>query len=498
MKLTKFHISYQVILGSFLVIALILTGAFVIMAFTFRVQDSTTRILAENAHSLETGKDLELYIYDMRVLTLNYLADGDSSWIGELRRKENAFLRSLDDVRLAVNTETEKRLLQQMGALFSNYQQNLRTALVYDRQGNHARAKALLLLGNRDFLNTIQDKCRNFILSNERTQVVYENRIRNNNQVIRYAMYALGIGGIILGTVLGWIIARIILNPIYRLVLKVRGAADNEVVEHISMSPGKELDELDFHIQRLIGRINKAHEDLEKNRKLLERSNRLATIGKLAPALAHEIRNPLAAIKMLVYSMAGDTGVDDERQRDIEIISREVERIEGFIQNFLKFARPPKPTIRPVLFQEVVEETLQLLSLRLKQNNIEVVEDYSTQNALVMADPDQVKQVIMNLVINAIEAMGSSGKLVLRILREKTEQGSQVRSMVKLTCTDSGPGIEPAIMDNLFEPFIKGREKGVGLGLSISQRIAELHQGWIEASNNPEGGACMTLYLPAA
>ena len=498
MKLTKFHISYQIILGSFLVIALILTGAFIIMAFTFRIQDSTTRILAENARSLETGKDLELYIYDLRVITLNYLADGDSNWIGELQLKENAFLRSLDDVRMAVNTETEKRLLQQMGALFSNYQQNLRIALVYERQGNSSRAKALLLLGNRDFLNTIHDKCQAFIASNERSQLEYENRIRDNNRVIRYAMYALGTGGIILGTVLGWIIARIILNPIYRLVLKVRGAADNEMVEHISMSPGKELDELDYHIQRLIGRINQAQEDLEKNRRLLERSNRLATIGKLAPALAHEIRNPLAAIKMLIYSMAGETEAEDERQKDIEIISREIERIEGFIQNFLKFARPPKPAIRPVLFQEVIGETLELLSLRLKQNQIEVVEDYKAENALVMADPDQMKQVIMNLVINAIEAMGSEGRLILRLEQVNADQGGQPRPMVRLTCLDSGPGIEPGILDSLFEPFIKGREKGVGLGLSISQRIAELHHGWIEAGNNSEGGACITVYLPSA
>jgi signal transduction histidine kinase len=306
-------------------------------------------------------------------------------------------------------------------------------------------------------------------------------------------MYALGFGGIFLGLVLGWLIARIILNPIYKLVLKVRDAAGSEVVEHIKMSPGKELEELDQHINRLIGRINQAHEDLRRNRELLERSSKLAAIGKIAPALAHEIRNPLTAIKMLIYAMMQEPDISKDKLHDLEIITHEINRVEGFLQNFLKYARPAKPQMQMVSIIPVIRETLQLMQPRFRQNNITLQENHEQENLRIKADPDMIKQIVMNLVLNAIESMGQDGELRFTTLVKSDDPDNPFFHIV---ISDTGPGIPDDILDSLFDPFVKGKDQGIGLGLSISQRIAELHHGWISASNNQDRGATFTVHLP--
>jgi signal transduction histidine kinase len=296
-----------------------------------------------------------------------------------------------------------------------------------------------------------------------------------------------------MGLILGWLIARIILNPIYRLVLKVRDAAGSEVVEHIRMSPGKELEELDLHINRLISRINKAHEDLQKNRELLERSSKLAAIGKIAPALAHEIRNPLTAIKMLIYAMMQEPDLDEEKRHDLEIITHEIDRVEGFLQNFLKYARPAKPQMQSVAIVPVIKETLQLMQPRFRQGNIRLVESHENEDFRLKADPDMIKQVIMNLVLNGIESMGQDGELTIAT---NTIEDNKLGKVYRISVIDTGSGIPEEIRESLFDPFVKGKDQGVGLGLSISQRIAEQHHGWISALNNSGRGATFTIHLP--
>jgi signal transduction histidine kinase len=350
--------------------------------------------------------------------------------------------------------------------------------------------------GSRDLINTIEDKCKALIESNQSEQATYEEKIRRNDNFIRVAMYSLGTGGLILGVILGWLIARIILNPIYKLVLKVRDAAGSELVEHVKMSPGKELQEIDLHINRMISRINQAHEDLAKNRQLLEKSSKLAAIGRIAPAIAHEIRNPLAAIKMLIYSMKNEAGIASEQQHDLQVIIGEIDRMEGFLQNFLKYARPAKPVLKEVDIEAVVREMVYLMTPRFRQGNIELTEEYHSDGAKVNADADQLKQVMMNLMLNATEAMTNGGSLHVSTALVPGGKDSEYPRWLEIRIRDTGMGIPEEVMQSLFDPFVKGKASGMGLGLSISQRILELHRGWIDAVNNAGKGATFTIHIP--
>ncbi len=489
----KFHISYQMIVWSLVTMAVILGGGFLIISYIYQLQDETNALIRQNVRSAGTARELTLSLYDIRAASLTYLFDRSPERIAALDSKQSDFILLLEEAKHSATTEEEKNLLQQISALFSNYQQTLTNALELHRKGYIGQPNALIVHASQDLINTIDEKTSIFISINETAQAAYEETIRKNDNIIRTAMYALGAGGIILGVVLGWMIARIILNPIYKLVLKVRDAAGSEVVEHIKMSPGKELEELDLHINRLIGRINQAHEDLQKNRELLERTNKLAAIGKIAPALAHEIRNPLTAIKMLIYAMMKEPGISTDKQHDLEIITHEINRVEGFLQNFLKYARPARPQMQMVNIIPAIRETLQLMQPRFNQSNITLSETHEKDNLQIKADPDMIRQIVMNLVLNAIESMGQDGELKFTTLVKTDDPENPIFQII---ISDTGPGIPDEIKDSLFDPFVKGKDQGIGLGLSISQRIAELHHGWISAANNPGKGATFTIHLP--
>jgi signal transduction histidine kinase len=489
----KFHFSYQMIVWSLVTIAIILAGGFLIISYIYKLQDETTVLMEQNIRSAKTAKELTLSLYDIRAASLTYLFDRSPERIAILQQKQSEFITLLQKAKESANTEEENTLVQQISGLFSNYQQTLTNALELHKIGRISQPNKLIVHASQDLINTIEEKTNTFIAKNENAQAVYEASIQKNDEIIRSAMFALGFGGIFLGLVLGWVIARIILNPIYRLVLKVRDAAGSEVVEHIKMSPGKELEELDQHISRLIGRINQAHEDLRRNRELLERSSKLAAIGKIAPALAHEIRNPLTAIKMLIYAMMQEPDINKEKLHDLEIITHEINRVEGFLQNFLKYARPARPQMQTVSIIPAIKETLYLMQPRFRQNNITLTENHEQENLRIKADPDMVKQIVMNLLLNAIESMGQDGELHFSTLVKSDDPEN---SIFQIIISDTGPGIPDDILDSLFDPFVKGKDQGIGLGLSISQRIAELHHGWITASNNQDRGATFTVHLP--
>lgn len=489
----NFNISYKMIVWALVTTSILLAGGYLMISYIYEIQEENNRLIEENVQNARVAKELKLSLYSIRAASLTYLFDRSPERIADLQQKQNEFLTLFEKSRETTKSAEADLLFQRISALFSNYQQTLKNALELHRMGRISQPNALIVHASNDLIKTIDENADNFIVANENAQTELRISIQKNDYIIRKATMALGIGGAVLGLILGWFIARIIINPIYKLVLKVRDAAGSEMVEHIRMSPGKELEELDEHINRLIRRINKAHEDLQKNRLLLEQSNKFAAIGKIAPALAHEIRNPLTSVKLLIYSMMQEEDLGKEKLHDFEIISHEISRVEGFLQNFLKYARPAKPQLQSVEIEPVIQEVLYLMSAQLKQNNIQVMENYSTKGSFIQVDPDMIKQILMNLILNAIESMGNKGEMNI-LTRIKPDQKN--KQFLEISISDSGPGIPQEIVDTLFDPFVKGKDQGIGLGLSISQRIAEQHQGWISATNNSGKGASFIIHLP--
>jgi len=220
------------------------------------------------------------------------------------------------------------------------------------------------------------------------------------------------------------------------------------------------------------------------------RAEEMASVGRMAAGMAHELRNPLTAISMLMQLQREKAEEDGLPTEDIQVIEREILRMEERLNAFIDFARPSRPNGRWIDPADLVTEKLALLQGRAAKQRVELSFHPSTAPIRVEADPEQIGRVLMNLALNALDAMPKGGRLDIRLNRDDDD------GFIDLIVDDTGPGIGPSDPNRLFEPFQTSKEAGLGLGLAISRRIALDHGGKLVASNRPEGGARFVLRLP--
>ena len=238
-----------------------------------------------------------------------------------------------------------------------------------------------------------------------------------------------------------------------------------------------------------------------QNSQLYERMRereRLAALGQMAAGLAHEIRNPLGSIKgaAQVLQPIGQESNDSSIKEFLNIIVEEVDRLNKIVSQFLDYARPYRGDPRPLDINDVVRKTLQLLENEEDAARVEISTALVEGLPQVRADPEQLRQVFLNLSINALQAMGPEGKLhVSSSLRRSTRRGVAA-AFLEVRFRDTGAGIPTGDLKNLFIPFFTTKEKGTGLGLPISQRIIENHGGTIEVRSKPGSGSTFTVLLP--
>ena len=222
------------------------------------------------------------------------------------------------------------------------------------------------------------------------------------------------------------------------------------------------------------------------------RAERLAAVGRLAAALAHEINNPLQAIRSNLELVLDFDLDSNERREYLDVIRQELERLAGLARRMLDLGRPVTDTWYPVSITHLVQRTLTLLRKQLQLDSVEVITDLPADLPSVFVASDQIVQVLLNLILNAIEAMPDGGRLW--IAGQATEG-----NMVALTLTDDGPFLPADHIEHIFDPFFTGRPDGTGLGLSISHDIVQQHGGTIRVENLADGhGVTLTVTLPAA
>jgi signal transduction histidine kinase len=209
----------------------------------------------------------------------------------------------------------------------------------------------------------------------------------------------------------------------------------------------------------------------------------------LAAGIAHEIRNPLTSINILIHSLTENFPFESARREDFQVIEEEISRINQIVDQFLRFARPAPPLLQKTDALSIFEETLQLLRPQIEKHRIIVQKEFQAFPPISM-DREQMKQVILNLLLNAVQAMPNGGRLTLR------GQVSENDHWVTLSIEDSGIGIPSEDMNKLFDPFFSTKEGGVGLGLSIAHRIIDQHRGKIEVESSPGKGTLLTIWLP--
>ncbi len=241
--------------------------------------------------------------------------------------------------------------------------------------------------------------------------------------------------------------------------------------------------------------LNGYIEQLKKTQQQLIQAAKLSSIGQLSAAVAHELNNPLAGVlvytKLLKDKLARDSFDKEQMQKNLERIESAIDYCTGIIRGLLDFARQSEPLLRPVTINRAIDKAMSLVGHQAKMKRIEVVREESETLPLVVADFNQLVQVIINLVVNAVQAMNEGYRLDIRT--------SNDNDWVRISVHDTGCGIPGENMDKLFTPFFTTRDevKGVGLGLAVSYGIIERHGGRIEVESEVGKGSTFTVFLPA-
>ncbi|ABO50518.1 integral membrane sensor signal transduction histidine kinase [Desulforamulus reducens MI-1] len=253
----------------------------------------------------------------------------------------------------------------------------------------------------------------------------------------------------------------------------------------------KRLPAMPGEIGEVVQAINNLADSLKEKKRLQEelmRSERLVALGRLVTGVAHELRNPLGIVRATVQVMDGEYKNLEGIKDYTKVICEQIDRGNKVIQELLDFGRPSKPIVSPIDLNGLLESVLTFTYPILRQNNIQLVREFTKDLPKANIDSDRIKQVFVNLILNAIQAMPGGGNLTINTFAEK--------DTIQVQFTDSGKGISPKDLPRIFDPFYTTKDDGAGLGLAISHQIIRMHGGAIWVSSTSPTGTTFNVCLP--
>ena len=311
--------------------------------------------------------------------------------------------------------------------------------------------------------------------------------------IVALSLLAVGVGIFIT------VAAQRILAPIRRLTEAVKDIGEGQFTREIAVVANDELAILAREFNAMARKLLERERQLSEKTAELVRAERLAAVGRLAAQITHEIRNPLSSIslnaELLQEQLEAGHDVSDtksEARALVKSMAREVDRLTEITEEYLRFARLPKPDLTSVDLNDALDDLLDFMNAELAASSVEARREWALEAPLVRADAGQLRQVILNLVRNAREAVGSGGHLHLRTSVDK------LRRVAVVEVEDDGPGIPDALRAHLFEPFFSTKEGGTGLGLAVVQQVIHEHGGEVECTAGRERGTKFVITLPLA
>lgn len=292
---------------------------------------------------------------------------------------------------------------------------------------------------------------------------------------------------ILFGILLGLWMARRVLKPVLLLNKGVKMISEGEIGVELPVVGEGEIRELSLSFNRMSAKLKELLDTIQSAQDHLIRKEKLYAIGEFSAGVAHEIKNPFTAIKMLIQTAQQKNHALTEQ--DFSIIDGEINRIDTIIRTFLAFARPEKTEMTSVDINEVVNEVITITKPQMERSSISVEENFSPDMPMIRGSHDSLKQGILNIVLNAIQAMNSKGGLI----RIETERKG---NNISVTVCDNGSGISQENLQKIFDPFFTTKEEGTGLGLSLTHNIIHDHAGTIEVDSFPGNGTTVRINLP--
>ena len=449
----------------------------------------------ENLASVRAAEELEIAVLEQRGFVSSYLLDGgNTKWLDGLRERERGFRVWLDRAHKTAHTSEERGILTELEKVYLQYDAARDEVVTLYNQGETVAATKLLVNDVAFHYNEAYNLCESFIAANER----YVNRtVDDARRQIR--LVSLGVGACLLltiglGVVLLWLFFYGVIFPVHAMVAEARGFVGETPSEDQPL-PTDELRAVGIYLRNLMSDVTDTRTTLDRSRRELKNAEKLASVGKLAASVAHEIRNPLTAIKMWLFSIQKEVGESESLDRKVGIISEEVGRLESIVRNFLEFSRPPELKLAVESVSTILDKTLELAEPRIAADKIRLLREDAPDLPLILADREQLRQVLLNLLNNAAEAIGEEGQISVVTTKERDQREHE---MVVVRVSDSGPGIPEEVARRIFEPFFSTKDEGTGLGLCIAARIMARHEGRLVLESSTERRTTLAIHIPAA
>ena len=299
-----------------------------------------------------------------------------------------------------------------------------------------------------------------------------------------------GAGAVAICAVLIVALAYVIQRPMVELQEKIELVGQGDLGVSVSFSKrNDEIGDLGRNFNRMVEQLRESREEIERlHRTQMSRAEHLATLGELATGLAHEIRNPLAGIAGVIEIIGRDLPPTSPARGVVKDVRLEIAQINRIVTDLLETARPRPPQIRPSDLNTTVEHAVMLARQQILSKPITIDLKKAADLPEVEHDSDQIHQVLLNLLLNAVQAMEGAGTVRVEI--------SSAQGCATVAVSDTGRGIPPEHLPNIFRPFYTTKGNGTGLGLSLARRIVEEHHGRIEVSSVPGKGTKFLVFLP--
>lgn len=483
----------KVVAPTIVVSLLWVAGSSITTFFIRQVFSSQAVALQENVGTIRAAWAMQDALWRLQVVVVESPGKDVRETQIEAAELEETFERHLMSAEASCFTAEEQALVQAIGDHFSIYRDHIRSRLEPPGLTDLLLPQAAEREKTIRLARAVVEPCRQLLDLNNRLLADATERSARLADWLSLLRLAFLIAGPIAGVVCGLWIARNVHRSISQISVALRGATGelDQELGSVEVRAPCDLPELQRLAQVVSDRISHVVGELQAARHQAMSAERLAAVGELAAGIAHELRNPLTSIKLLIQTAARQLAGQALGAQDLQVALREIARMESTIQGLLDFARPPR--LRRVTHdvRSTARRALNLVEGRARQQQVTIVTRSPDAPVIVDGDPEQIHQVLVNLLLNGVEAMPGGGTLELAI-----EACDDPARRCRITVSDEGAGIAPQTLVKIFEPFVTTKENGTGLGLAISRRIAVEHGGSLLAVNREAGGARFTLELP--
>ena len=455
-------------------------------------QEAVTGLMKDHARSVQAAQGLETTLQQIQVHSYQQMNGGkvDPDALDKYRARAEEHLKTVGEF---ARSGEEKSLFLQVE---NGYRDYWKQHAEFTRKEPPVSDQASLLYKlNDEFMNEeVLAPLRQFRRLNEGMLTKSTEANHDMAQRLTLGLIGLGVCGAAGGLLGGWVIASTLRRSMLQTEEALRSTAErlNKAVNLPEPAPKSD----ESPLERVTQSASAVLQRLQQTERDALRAEQLAWAGQMAAGIAHEVRNPLMAIKLLVQAASMGRRATPFRPRDLEVLEEEILRVEEIVSMFLDFARPARPDKKHVEARGLVQSSLERVQSRAELQSVKIRLEAPDDPLMLDADPNQIRQVMYNLLFNALDVLPTGGEIVVRLDSAPIVEGTE--PLVVIEVEDTGPGLSPELTDRIFDPFVSTKETGLGLGLSICRRIVEAHGGSISGETRPGHGARFTFRLPAS